>query len=146
MSTKETQEKLVANMRSWQKVEEASVASTGAVIEQTNNPIIRLVMEIIQKDSQMHYRIQDLIADSLTKKAIALSPDDLEKVWSLIERHISLEQKTVALAKEALEATERSKGMIVQRYLLEYLLIDEEKHNKVLENFEGIKKGMYPYG
>ncbi len=29
---------------------------------------------------------------------------------------------------------------------LDYLLIDEEKHNKIMETLETIKKGMYPYG
>lgn len=36
--------------------------------------------------------------------------------------------------------------MVVQEYLLDYLLIDEEKHNKVLETQGIIKKGIYPYG
>ncbi len=145
MSTKEAQEKIVENMRNWQKVENSSVASTGALIDQTDNPIIRLVMEIIQRDSQMHYRIQELIADSLTSKAISLSTDELADVWSLIEKHIALEKKTVALAEESLSATEGSKGMLVQRYLLEYLLSDEQKHNMLLEKLEAIKKDMYPY-
>jgi hypothetical protein len=146
MTTKEAQEQLVENMRNWQKVENAAVASTGAVIEETDNPIIRLVMEIIQHDSQMHYRVQELIAESLTSKAVALSTDDLASVWSKIENHIAIEKKTVELAKQSLEATEKGrKGMLVQRYLLEYLLSDEQKHDKLLENLGAIKKDMYPY-
>ena len=38
------------------------------------------------------------------------------------------------------------KGLIIQRYLLEYLLCDEEKHDALLDNLEAIKKDMYPYG
>ena len=41
MSTKEIQEQIVGNMRQWQKIENASVASTGNVIEKTGNPIVR---------------------------------------------------------------------------------------------------------
>ena len=67
MSTKETQEQLISNMRAWQKVENASVASTGKVIENTDNAMVRIIMEIIQRDSQMHYRVQEMIADSLTR-------------------------------------------------------------------------------
>lgn len=145
MSTKEVQQQIVSNMRRWQKIENASVASTGNVIEKTDNPVVRLVMEIIQRDSQMHYRIQELIADSLESKAITLSPDELGKVWDLIEKHIELEKKTVQFANEALTAL-KGKKMVVQEYLLDYLLIDEEKHNKVLETLATIKKGMYPYG
>ena len=145
MSTKEVQELIVDNMKRWQKIENASVASTGAVMERTENPIVRLVMEIIQRDSQMHFRIQELIADSLTTKTMTLSPDDLADVWDMIEKHIKLEVKTVELANEALGAL-KGKKMVVQEYLLDYLLIDEEKHNKILNNLEIIKKGMYPYG
>ena len=93
MSTKEAQELIVANMKKWQKIENASVSSTGRIIEKTENPIVRLVMEIIQRDSQMHYRVQELIADSLTTKAISLTPDEVGEVWDRIEKHIELEKK-----------------------------------------------------
>jgi hypothetical protein len=144
MSTKELQEKIVANMRRWQKIENASVASTGRVIEATNNPIVRMIMEIIQRDSQFHYRVQELIADSLERKAIALSTDELADVWELIEKHIELEEKTLELAREALDAL-KGKKMLVQEYLLNYLMEDETKHNKILAHLEKIKKGAYPY-
>ena len=64
----------------------------------------------------------------------------------MVEDHIKLEQKTVKLAKQALNLIGGSKAMQVQSYLLEYLLEDEEKHNKLLERLEAIQKGMYPYG
>ena len=146
MSTKEAQNKIVENMKKWQKIENASVASTGRVIAETDNPIVRLIMEIIQRDSQMHHRVQELIEDSLTTKAIALTPDDVGKVWNSIEKHIEIEKKTIELAKESIDAIGKNKGMIVQRYLLEYLLQDEEKHDAVLANLQAIKKDMYPYG
>jgi hypothetical protein len=145
MSTKDVQAAIVDNMNRWRKVENASVASTGAVIEKTENPIVRMVMEIIQRDSQMHYRVQELIADSLTTKTITLNPDELSEVWSMIEKHIALEKKTIELAQEAMGAL-KGKKMVVQEYLLDYLLIDEEKHNRILETLGTIKKGMYPYG
>ena len=145
MSTKEIQENIVSNMHRWQKIENASVASTGKVMEKTENPVVRLVMEIIQRDSQMHYRIQEMIADSLETKTITLTPEELASVWDLVEKHIELEKKTVQFAEEALSAL-KGKKMVVQEYLLDYLLIDENKHNKILANLETIKKGMYPYG
>jgi hypothetical protein len=145
MSTKEIQSKIVQNMRQWQAIENASVASTGMVIEKTDNPILRIIMEIIQRDSQMHYRIQELIADSLETKTLSLTPEELGDVWDLVEKHIQLEKKTVEMAIESLEAL-KGRKMVVQEYLLDYLRIDEEKHNKVLETLSTIKKGMYPYG
>jgi hypothetical protein len=145
MSSKEIQEQIIGNMRRWQKIENASVASTGNVIEKTENPIVRLVMEIIQRDSQMHYRVQEMIADSFESKTISLTPDELAEVWTMIEKHIELEKNTVRFANDALQ-TLRGRKMVVQEYLLDYLLIDEQKHNRILETLGTIKKGMYPYG
>ena len=147
MSTKEVQESLVSGMQRWQRIEDAAVSSTGRIIEKTKNPVIRLVMEIIQRDSQMHHRVQGMIADSLSveTRAIGLSPDELGEVWSMIEQHIEIEKKTVELAKEALVAL-KGKQLVVQEYLLNYLLTDENKHNELLDQLNTIKRGMYPYG
>lgn len=143
---KEIQEDLVKNMRTWQNIENKSIASTGRVIEKTKNPIVRLVMEIIQRDSQMHYRVQEWIADSLEGKAVSLTPEELGEAWGMIEEHIKIERRTMRLAQDSLAATKGSKGMLVQNYLLEYLLDDEKKHELLLERLLNIQKGMYPYG
>ncbi|UCG34274.1 MAG: hypothetical protein JSU68_06475 [Phycisphaerales bacterium] len=145
MKTKELQEKLVANMKAWQKIESDSIEMTARILKQTENPVVRQVMAIIMQDSSAHYHVQQLIIDSLEKEAISLQPEELGNVWGLVEKHIALERKTIEYAKEALAALKGTK-MVVQQYLLEYMLIDEEKHNKILDNLEGIKKGMYPYG
>lgn len=143
MSIKDVQSELVSNMRKWQKIEDASVSSTGQMIEKTENPLLRLVMEIIQRDSQMHYRVQEFIADSIEHKAVSLTPDELVAVWGMIENHINLEKKTVEIAEQAIASLKGQQGMIVQQYLLNYLLEDEKKHNDLLKNLEDIKKGIY---
>ncbi|MBP7605072.1 MAG: hypothetical protein KBA15_14170 [Spirochaetes bacterium] len=145
MSTKEVQDAIYKNMEAWKKIENASVASTGQVIEKTTNPVIRLVMEIIQHDSQMHYRVQEFIQRSLKEKAVSMTPDELEKVWKLVENHIKIEEKTMKMAKASLEALKKRK-MVVCEYLIHYLLKDEKKHNDLLAEMATIKKGMYPYG
>jgi len=104
-----------------------------------------MVMEIIQRDSENHARVQGLIVDSLEKESLTLSPEDLVKVWDAIEAHLALERKTVELAEEAIAAL-KGKKMVVQEYLLDYLMRDEQKHNAILDSLEIIKKGMYPYG
>ena len=145
MSTKEIQQQIVANMKKWQKIEDATVATTGMIIEKTDNPVVHLIMEIIQRDSQMHYRIQEWIADSLENKTVTLTYEELDKIWNLIERHIELEKKTVAMAQQSLEAI-KGKKMVIQEYLLNYLAEDEKKHNNLLAHLEGIKKGMRATG
>jgi hypothetical protein len=145
MSTKEIQQQIVANMKKWQKIEDATVATTGMIIEKTDNPVVHLIMEIIQRDSQMHYRLQEWIADSLESKTVTLTYEELDKIWSLIERHIELEKKTVAMAQQSLEAI-KGKKMVIQEYFLNYLAEDEKKHNNLLAHLEGIKKGMRATG
>ena len=143
-TTKDLQDKLVANMRHWQKIEDAAVTSTGRIIEKTDNALIRMVMEIIQHDSKLHFRVQEAIAASLESKAVTLTPDDLSEVWDAIEKHIKIEKDMVKFVEETLGAI-KGKKMLVQEYLLEYLKTDERKHDALLEALEGVKKGLYPY-
>lgn len=145
MSTKELQEKIIDNMRKWQKIEDVSIAQCSEIITKTKNPLIRMVMEIIRRDSENHYRVQELIASSLESATLSLSPEEIAEVWDLIQRHIDMEKKAETYARESVEAL-KGKKMVVQEYFLRYLLEDEEKHDHLLESLETIKKGMYPYG
>ena len=144
MSTKELQDKILTTMRNWQKVEEASVHSTEEVMQKSDNPIIKMVMEIIHHDSKTHHRVQELIAESLEKRSLSLTPEEMGAVWDLIDKHLKLEKRMVEHVEEALAAL-KGKKMIVQEYLLNYLLQDERKHDRLLSDFESLKKGMYPY-
>jgi hypothetical protein len=143
MDTKEKQDKLVGSMRKWQKIENAAVTQTAKIMEESEHPLIRLVAEVIQRDSNMHHRVQQAIIDSIEKENINVFYPDLEKVWGSIEKHILIEKKTIELAKLSIEALEGTKSP-VQLYLLNYLLHDEEKHDKLLEDLALLKKGMYP--
>ena len=79
-------------------------------------------------------------------KAVSLAPEELGEVWEMIEEHITIEKRTLQLAQESLDSIGGAKGMLVQSYLLEYLVEDEKKHNVLLERLATIQKGMYPYG
>jgi hypothetical protein len=138
---KELNEKLVETLKKWQKVEDDSVKSTSEIITKTKNPVVRQVMEIIRQDSAMHKKVQQLIIDSFEKEALYLSPEELGDVWNLVEKHIELEKETIRLAEES---RKNSKSFFV-RYLLGYLMTDEQKHNEILEQMEDIKSGIYPY-
>ncbi len=138
---KELNEKLVATLKKWQKVEDASVQSTSEIILKTKNPVVRQIMEIIRQDSAMHKKVQQLIIDSFEKEAIQLEPDELSEIWGMVENHIELEKETVRLAEES----RKNSNSFIVRYLLGYLMTDEQKHNDILAQMEDIKRGMYPY-
>jgi hypothetical protein len=138
---KEMQEKLLDVMKKWQVIEDKSVKSTSAIATKTNNPIIKQIMDIIRQDSAQHRKVQQLIIDSLEKEAFHLTPEELGEVWGMVEEHIELEKETVRMANEA----RRNSNQLLHRYLIGYLLIDETKHNQILEQMEDIKRGIYPY-
>ena len=142
VSQKQKEQRLVEIMAEWQEVEDDAIRMTKEVQAKTDNPLVKLIMEIIAHDSAMHRRTQQFIIDSMTKEAITLQPEELEAVWDLIEQHIEVEKKTISLADEAKDA---SKRLFVQKYLLNYLLQDEQKHDALLERLEEIKLRMYPY-
>ncbi len=142
MSTKESQAKLAEILREWQHIENTTVVQTAQIMDRTRNPVIRLLMEIIQGDSAMHHRVQQFIIDSLEREAVTLSVEDLARVWDAIESHVEAERRTgelVAAAREALSGTKD----VVQLYLLSYLGQDEKKHDRLLEDLALIKRGMY---
>ena len=138
---KELNENLVKTLKKWQKIEDESVKSTSAIIGKTKNPIVRQIMEIIKQDSAMHKKVQQVIIDSFEKEAINLDPEELSDIWGMVEKHIELEKETVRLAEES----RKNSNSFIVRYLLGYLMTDEQKHNDILQKMEDIKAGIYPY-
>ncbi|MBI5325519.1 MAG: hypothetical protein HZB41_09675 [Ignavibacteriae bacterium] len=134
--------KLVKILKNWQAIEDESVRNSTEIIKQTKNPLIHLVMEIIRQDSAMHKRVQQLIIDHYEKQPVTIAPDELLTMWNMLEHHDELEKQTIEKAKEAMDETTSN----LARYLLDYLLTDEKKHDMLLSEIEKIKKGMYPYG
>lgn len=143
MNVKELQQQIVSGMKRWEKIEDAALISTSKVMEQTDNPFIRLVMEIIQRDTQMHHRVQEWVANSIADEAAVLTYDDMNKVWKQVEQHMEVERQMVAMVKEMLAAVD-GKRMVMQEYVLNFLLEDETKHANLLERLERIKMGLLP--
>ena len=137
----ESLEELKTTLKRWQEIEVAAVEHTTAVIERTQNPLIKLVMEIIRQDSVMHKRVQQVILDSLEQQAFSLTPEELADIWDMIEKHAELEKETIALAEKA----RRNCRLFVQRHLLTYLIEDEQKHDRLMAQLEDFKRGIYPY-
>jgi len=91
----------------------------------------------------MHHRVQEFIADSLEHKAVSLNPEELVEVWGLIEHHIKIENQTMELAQKMLDSTKNQQGLLVQDYLISYLMQDEQKHNDLLSRLDEVKRGIY---
>jgi hypothetical protein len=135
MSTRELQQQLIANLREWQKLETAQITLTGGVLERTSNPVVSVVMEVIQRDSQMHHRVQQLIIDSLESEVVGLDAADVALVKQQLHTHLDMEKETVRIAEENLAAL-AGQGLEIQEFLMEFLRRDEEKHRDLLMALE----------
>lgn len=144
MTTKEIRQDLAKRMQFWQGVERESVASADAVLAKTKHPLLRLVMEIIRHDSELHDRIQQFIVDAIESRPVTLTPDDMGEISSLLERHLKLEDQMVDAVNASVE-TIRGHKMLVEEYLLDFLIQDEKKHAALLRSLDKVKRGMYPY-
>jgi hypothetical protein len=131
-------ENMVGVLRQWQGIERQAINEMAEIMEETRNPLIRLIMEIIRHDSLMHHRVQQFLIDSVTQSDVSVSREDIVAIWDRIEEHDKVEKKTIDLAKK-LKADAWSP---VHKQLLDYLLTDEEKHDSLLEQLEELKKGM----
>jgi rubrerythrin len=129
-------------LRSWQALERDAIETTAQIMEETDNPLIRQVMEIIRNDSVQHHRVQQFIIDTMTKQAVTLSHQELAEIWTRIEEHDKLERETIELAKKLKDECTN----FVQKALLDYLLVDEQKHDHILGQLEEFKKSMSKLG
>ena len=129
---------LVSGLRKWQTIERKAMEQTALIVEQTSNPFIRLIMEVIRHDSLMHHRTQQVIIDSLTRADVALTHEELGEIWKQIEEHDETEREVIELAK----SLRNEAWQPIHKALLDYLISDEEKHDKLLTQLGDIKKAM----
>jgi hypothetical protein len=135
MSTRELQSQLIANLHEWQKLENAQITLIGEVLERTSSPVVSVVMEIIQRDSQMHHRVQQLLIDSLESEVVGVEVGEIAQIKQQLQSHLDMEKETVRLAQQNLAAL-AGKGLGIQEFLMDYLRRDEEKHRDLLSALE----------
>jgi hypothetical protein len=131
-------EEMERQLRKWQAIERVSMEQTAKIMEETRNPYVRMIMEVIRHDSLMHHRVQQLLIDSIVYEDIPLSHDDLAAIWKSIEAHDEAEKEVIAIAEGLLETAWQP----IHKALLSYLLTDEKKHDEVLEQLNEIKKEL----
>mgnify|MGYP003573737416 CR=1 FL=1 len=122
---------MVGVLREWQGIERQAMNDTAEIMEETDNKLIRLVMEIIRHDSLMHHRVQQFLV-------VPVSREEVAEIWDKIEAHDEAEKKTIELAEQLRERA----WSPVHRILFSYLLTDEKKHDTILNELDGLKRGM----
>lgn len=141
LESAEKKERFLANLDKWQRMESLSARTCSEVQKRSENTLIKMIAEVIRKDSESHIEVLKLIKDSLTKEALHLTPDELVEIWDLVDGYHNIEHKSVDIAQEAI----RDSRLFEIRFLLTYLLEDESKHLKLLNQLDDFKRSLFPY-
>ncbi len=123
-------------IKQWQSLEDDTIRHADALMKKTGNKLIKMTMDMIKHDSQKHKEMQQMLIDSVTKEPFILSPDDLNALGGGLNQHLAAEAKSLQLGEEALKTSE----LFVTRYVLSYLIADEQKHHNLLGKLEELKK------
>jgi hypothetical protein len=114
----------VAVLRTWQAVEAATIERANEAIARTRNPLVELIMEIIRQDAAMHRRVQQVLADSLERQALVLTPEERREIWDVIQMRAEMERYAAELGARAQENCR----LFVQAHLLASLAESEQCH------------------
>jgi hypothetical protein len=136
-------DKLVQHFKEWQNLENDTRSLAEDLQKKTGNPFIQLIMEVIKRDSEKHKIMQQFVIDALTKEAVHLSPEEIIPLSEVLEKHITAEAKSMALANAC--AIAESKDYFVD-LVIHALMEDETKHHSMLRTLDHIKGAVYQYG
>ena len=136
------EEGVVENFKQWQKLENETYGLAEDLQKKSDNPFVKLVMEIIRRDSEKHKIMQQFVIDSLTKEAIHLTPQELIPLGEVLDKHIKAEAKSMGLANACIAGTKN----FFASFVSSLLIADEVKHHEMLTMLDQIKGQVYPYG
>jgi rubrerythrin len=132
----ESSKEFLKVIKEWQKLEDDTIRFSDEMLKKTRNKLIKLTMEMIKHDSQKHKAMQQMLIDSIEKEPFVLSPDELNALGNGLNKHLAAEARSLELADEALLNSE----MFVTRYVLSYLIADEQKHHNLLGKLNELKR------
>jgi len=133
---------LATILKSWQMAETATIERATEVIEHTGHPVIRLAMEIVLRDSEMHRRVQQAILDGPERQAF--TAEELREIWKLVEQQSEAEERRLEFARQAASACRTNVEQLPLTYLLlTYVVEDEKKRARLLGCLENFQHNRY---
>lgn len=137
----EERAKFEQGIKKWQEVEDQTIASSEDIIHATDNLLVKTIASIIMADSAKHKQVLDLMNDTL-EGTVTLQPEELADLSELLRNHLHIERESIRMAQDQYD---NSRNFVI-RHLLTYLLEDEKKHAKLMQQLNDFKKKLYPYG
>lgn len=141
---REQRQKIVSTVKDCESLEQKSAQSIRQVKAKCGNPLVYLVLDIIENDARQHQRLLEFIVNSLEREPLTLSPDEVGGIMELIRDHTQLKAQMIQKMEKLLETT-KDKSLHIQEFLLKTLLADEKKHQGMLEGIAEVMQGLYPY-
>lgn len=137
---KENDEQLAAIVRGWQKLEERAISHSYDLMRRSQNSFTKMITDLVIHDSEKHRLVQQMIINLLAGEAFHISPEELNELFGMINRHMAAEEEALRLAEAALEKC-RS---VSTHFLLSYLIADEKKHHTLVSRMEELSLAAIP--
>jgi rubrerythrin len=133
----ETSEEFAKSIRKWLGIERATISITKKMLQKVENPIVAALMDTIMRDSEKHKEILNLILEGLDGVTV-LNREDMGLLAEYIEKHAETEKTIVEMAEQTLKNVRNP----IPKFLLEYLLVDEKKHDMIMDGLSVIRQKM----
>jgi hypothetical protein len=128
-------EELIKIFSDWQGLENETISFSEQLYQKSNNSFVRVIMEMIKRDSEKHRAMLEFAINHLTKEATHLTAEELISIGELLEKHLAAEAQSMGLANAAITKT---KDFFIH-FITSYLLADEVKHHEMLTRLDQIK-------
>ncbi|MEW6569870.1 MAG: hypothetical protein AB1390_01650 [Nitrospirota bacterium] len=135
-------EELARILKEWHDLEDETISLAESLMSKSNNDFVKVIMEMIKRDSEKHKSMQEFAINHLTKEAVRLSHEELVPLSEVLDRHVAAEAKSMGLANIAMTKSTD----YFTNFIITYLLMDEIKHHEMLTKLDHIKGQIYPYG
>src|SRR4030043_2441951 len=121
-------EELAKILKEWYALEDQTIKFAEDLMSKSNNSFVKVIMEMIKRDSEKHKIMQQFAIDHLTKEAFHLTPQELIPLSEVLEKHIQAEAKSMGLANSAITMSRD----YFTNFIVSYLMADEIKHHEML--------------
>ncbi len=137
MSLSKNRENFETLVKRWISIEDNTIDATAKLMGQTQNPFVKIMINLIKLDSEKHKHILETIRLSL-ESAVVFSPADMVLIDSFIEKHDAAEKTAIETAEQALA----SATLPIPKLLLSHLLEDEKSHDAYMTELGKLKLYM----
>ncbi len=129
------EEEVIESFKQWQNLEDETYSLAKDLQKKSANSFVKLIMEIIKRDSEKHKIMQQFVIDAFTKEAMHLTAEELMPLAEVLDNHIKAEAKSMGLANACIAGTKN----YFANFVASLLMSDEVKHHEMLTTLDQVK-------